>query len=111
MDRLYDHDRRSTILCMNALAIDLDANTLIQLEHLPEESKLFFPPIDPSHPYDVKTTIDIEEVMTRIQKVDTVQIDAILICAGLGGTLIETMDMIVPQLRETFIEPIFAVVT
>lgn len=111
VDRLYDHDRRSTILCMNALAIDLDANTLIQLEHLPEESKLFFPPIDPSHPYDVKTTIDIEEVMTRIQKVDTVQIDAILVCAGLGGTLIETMDMIVPQLRETFIEPIFAVVT
>jgi len=111
VDRLYDHDRRSGILCMNALAIDLDANTLIQLEHLPEESKLFFPPIDPSHPYDVKTTIDIEEVMTRIQKVDTVQIDAILICAGLGGTLVNTMELIVPELRNTFIEPIFAVVT
>ncbi|MDK2975254.1 MAG: tubulin-like protein CetZ [Methanofollis sp.] len=111
VDRLYDHDRRSNVLSMNALAIDLDANTLTQLEHLPKESKLFFPPIDPSHPFDVKTTIDIEEVMTRVQRMDTVQMDAILICAGLGGTMVETMEQIVPDLRETFIEPVFAVVT
>ncbi|TAJ45276.1 tubulin/FtsZ family protein [Methanofollis fontis] len=111
VDRLYDHDRRSKILCMNALTIDLDSNSLIQLERLPEESKVFFPPIDPAHPFDVKTTIDIEEVMTRIQKVDTVEIDAIMICAGLGGTMVNAVPFIVPELRKSFIEPIFAVVT
>jgi cell division GTPase FtsZ len=111
VDTLYDHDRRSTVLCMNALVIDYDSNTLIQLEHLPEESKLFFPPIDPSATFDVRTIVDIEEVMTRIQKVDTVEIDAIMVAAGLGGTVVDTLPQIVPQLRQSFVEPIFAVVT
>ncbi|WP_298669622.1 tubulin/FtsZ family protein [uncultured Methanofollis sp.] len=111
VDRLYDHDRRSKVLCMNALVIDYDSNTLIQLEHLPEESKLFFPPIDPSFTFDVETVIDIEEVMTCIQRVDTVEIDAILVITGLGGTMLDTIPQIVPQLRQSFVEPIFAVVT
>lgn len=111
VDILYDHDRRSTVLCMNALVIDYDSNTLIQLEHLPEESKLFFPPIDPSLTFDIRTIVDIEEVMTRIQKVDTVEIDAIMVMAGLGGTVVDTLPLIVPQLRQSFVEPIFAVVT
>lgn len=111
VDTLYDHDRRSTVLCMNALVIDYDSNTLIQLEHLPEESKLFFPPIDLSLTFDIRTIVDTEEVMTSIQKVDTVEIDAILVIAGLGGTVIDTLPQIVPQLRQSFVEPIFAVVT
>ncbi|MDD4254783.1 MAG: tubulin/FtsZ family protein [Methanofollis sp.] len=111
VDRLYDHDRRSKVLCMNALVIDYDSNTLIQLEHLPEESKLFFPPIDPSFTFDVETVVDIEEVMTCIQKVDTVEIDAIMVITGLGGTMIDTLPQIIPQLRQSFVEPIFAVVT
>ncbi|QSZ67152.1 cell division protein [Methanofollis aquaemaris] len=111
VDRLYDHDRRSKVFCMSALAIDLDTNTLLQLDALPSDSQVFFPPIDPANPYDVETNIDIEEVMTRIQRVDTVDIDAILIFAGLGGTMVDLIPRIMPQMRETFLEPIFAVVT
>lgn len=111
VDRLYDHDRRSGVLCTNALVIDYDSNTLTQLEHLPEESKEYFPPIDPSCDHDIRTVVDIEEVMTRIQKVDTIEIDAILVIAGLGGTLVDTVPLIVPPLRQSFVEPIFAVVT
>ncbi|QYZ79109.1 cell division protein [Methanofollis formosanus] len=111
VDRLYDHDRRSKVFCMSALAIDLDANTLLQLDALPSDSQVFFPPIDPANPYDVETNIDIEEVMTRIQRIDTVEIDAILLFAGLGGTMVDLIPRIMPQMRETFLEPIFAVVT
>lgn len=111
VDRIYDHDRRSGVLCTNALVIDYDSNTLTQLERLPEESKEFFPPIDPSHNNDIRTVVDIEEVMTRIQKVDTIEIDAILVIAGLGGTLVDIVPLILPQLRQSFVEPIFAVVT
>lgn len=111
VDRIYDHDRRSRVLCTNALVIDYDFNTLTQLESLPEESKEFFPPIDPSSNHDIRTVVDIEEVMTRIQKVDTIEIDAILVIAGLGGTMVDIIPLIVPQLRRSFIEPIFAVVT
>lgn len=111
VDHLYDHDCRSKVCCMKALAIDLDPNSLQQLPHLPHASKLFFPPIDPHFPYDVEHAIHIEEVLTRIQQVDTIQIDAILLCTGLGGTLVNAIPRIASELRKSFIEPIFALCT
>ncbi|MFA7198076.1 MAG: cell division protein, partial [Methanoculleus sp.] len=85
VDSLYDHDRRSRVYCMNAVAIDIDPNSLIQLRHLPDTARIFFPRIDVMDSGDITNVIDIEEVMTRIQGLDTLDIDAILICCGLGG--------------------------
>ncbi|CVK33366.1 FtsZ/tubulin family protein [Methanoculleus bourgensis] len=78
VDNLYDHDRRSKVCCMSAVAIDIDPNSLVQLRHLPESARIFFPPIDALDPDDITNIIDIEEVMTRIQGMDTMEIDAIL---------------------------------
>lgn len=111
VDNLYDHDRRSKVCCMSAVAIDIDPNSLVQLRHLPESARIFFPPIDALDPDDITNIIDIEEVMTRIQRVDTVEIDAVMIFAGLGGTLADLIPLLMPQMRETFLEPIYAVVT
>lgn len=111
VDHLYDHDQRSRVHCMKALAIDLDPNTLQQLRFLPHESRLFFPPIDPHSPFDVETSIHIEEVMTRLHQIDTSQIDAVLICAGLGGTLVDAAPKIAREVRKAFREPIFGVAT
>jgi len=49
--------------------------------------------------------------MTRIQHIDTIQIDAILICCGLGGMMVNTIPKITQELRKSFIEPIFAIAT
>ncbi|HMA04652.1 MAG TPA: cell division protein, partial [Methanomicrobiales archaeon] len=81
------------------------------LKYLPPNARIHFPPIDPTNPYDVGTTIDIEEVMTQIQQVDTIEIDAILLFAGLGGSMVDTAPLIIPELRKSFIEPVFGVVT
>ena len=48
VDNLYDHDRRSKVCCMSAVAIDIDPNSLIQLRHLPDPARIFFPRIDPA---------------------------------------------------------------
>jgi cell division GTPase FtsZ len=111
VDQLYDHDCRSHISCMKALAVDLDPNSLQQLRHLSSESRMFFPPIDPHHPFDVDHAIHVEEVMTRVQHIDTIQIDAILICVGLGGSLVHAIPRIIQELRKAFIEPVFLVAT
>ncbi len=108
VDKLYDHDRRSRVCCMNAVAIDIEPNTLLQLRHLPDAARIFFPPIDPERPYDITRVIDIEEVMTRIQRLDTLEIDAILICSGLGGNMIDFAPIIVREVRQSYIEPIFS---
>jgi cell division GTPase FtsZ len=108
VDILYDHDRRSRVCCMNVVAIDIDPNSLVQLRHLPESARIFFPPIDALDPDDIMNVIDVEEVMTRIQGLDTMEIDAILLCCGLGGNVIDVAPPIVEELRKSYLEPIFA---
>jgi cell division GTPase FtsZ len=111
VDQLYEHDCRSRVSCMKALAVDLDPNSLQQLRHLPAESRMFFPPIDPHHPYDIDHAVHVEEVMTRVQHIDTIQIDAILICCGMGGSTVHAVPRIIQELRKAFIEPVFLVAT
>ncbi|MDD1654624.1 MAG: tubulin/FtsZ family protein [Methanomicrobiales archaeon] len=109
VDEIYGQDRKGAIGCMSALAVDFDADTLLHLKYLPRNARIHFPPIDPTSPYDIGTTIDIEQVMTQVQQVDTIEIDAIMIFAGLGGTMVDAVPRIIPELRKSFIEPIFAV--
>lgn len=111
VDHLYDHDSRSGVGCMSAIAIDTDSNSLLQLRYLPDHAKVHFPSIDPDLHYDACSTIDLEEIMTDIQKMDIIQIDAIMIFCGTGGSMVEVISAIVPELRKSFIEPIFAVAT
>jgi len=108
VDILYDHDRRSKVCCMSAVAIDIDPNSLVQLRHLPEPARIFFPPVDAIDPGDIMNIVDIEEVMTRIQRLDTMEIDAILFCCGLGGNVVDIVPSIVEELRKSYLEPIFA---
>ena len=49
--------------------------------------------------------------MTMIQRMDTVEIDAIMIFAGLGGTVMDAGPELVEELRISYIEPIFGVCT
>ncbi len=108
VDQLYDHDQRSRVYCMSAVAIDIDPNSLLQLRHLPNPARIFFPRVDiPDHDL-VTNVIDIEEVMTRLQSMDTMEIDAILLCCGLGGSVIDIAPLIVAEIRKSYLEPIFA---
>lgn len=108
VDNLYDHDRRSKVCCMSTVAIDIDPNSLVQLRSLPDPARIFFPRVDAMDSGDITNVIDIEEVMTRIQRMDTLEIDAILFCCGLGGNVIDIAPLIIEELRKSYLEPIFA---
>jgi len=108
VDNLYDHDQRSRVCCMSTVAIDIDPNSLVQLRSLPDHARIFFPRIDAVDPGDITNVIDIEEVMTRIQRMDTLEMDAILLCCGLGGNVINIAPLIIEELRKSYVEPIFA---
>lgn len=108
VDKLHDHDRRSKVCCMSAVAIDIDPNSLVQLRYLPDPARIFFPPVDAIDPGDITNLIDIEEVMTRIQGMDTMEIDAILLCCGLGGNVVDIAPLIAEEIRKSYVEPLFA---
>ncbi|HQD23464.1 MAG TPA: tubulin/FtsZ family protein [Methanoculleus sp.] len=108
VDKLYDHDRRSGVHCTNAVVIDVDPNSLLQLSHLPNDARIFFPGVNITDHAGAADVIDIDEVMTRLQRMDTIEIDSILICCGLGGSVIDIAPFIIEKIRVSYVEPIFA---
>jgi len=93
---------------MNAVVIDVDPNSLLQLRHLPNDARIFFPGVNITDHAGAADVIDIDEVMTRLQRMDTIEIDSILICCGLGGSVIDIAPFIIEKLRVSYVEPIFA---
>ncbi len=114
---LYTTDRRSSkVVCVQALAIDVNSDTFAQMGDLPDSAKLFFAPIDP----DIQTednrdtqtaTIDIGEIVARFQNIEIGETDAIFVCCGLGGSMVDVAPHIISALRASITEPIFGLVT
>ena len=117
VNSLYSTDRRSSkVACVQALAIDVHADTLSQLEGLPESAKLFFPPLDPGmhteEEGDTQTaTIDVGEIVARIQNFESGETDTIFVCCGLGGSMVDIAPNVIATLRASVTEPIFGLVT
>ncbi len=117
VNNLYTTDQRSSkVECVQALAIDVHADTLAQLAGMPENAKLFFPPLDmdirAEEMEDTQTaTIDIGEIVSRIHDIDSKETDALFICFGLGGSMVDVAPHIIGALRSSVLEPIFGLVT
>ena len=107
VDLLYNHDMKSRVGCVTAVAVDMDGNSLRQLSSVPDNARMHFPVIDPEIHFDVTSTINIEEVITYIQNMDHFEIDSIMIFAGLGGSVVDAIPQLTEELRKSYIEPIF----
>ena len=117
VNSLYTTDRRSSkVVCVQALAIDVNADTFAHMRGLPDKAKLFFPPIDSDIQTEKKrdaqtATIDIGEIVARIQNIEIGETDAIFVCCGLGGSMVDVAPHIIAALRSSITEPIFGLVT
>ena len=117
-EALYANDRKSSkVTCVQALVVDIDSGALVQLKTLPELSKIDFSSIEPGisgqgpeFPQS-PATIDIGEIMARIQNIERGETDAILLCCGLGGRMADAMPQLISAIRESVTEPIFGLVT
>jgi len=117
VDSLYSTDRKSSkVACIQGLAVDVDETTLKQLTGLPENSRLYFPAMDPEISDREKgtgntATIDIAEIVSRLHNFESGETDAVLICLGLGGSMTDIAPHVITSLRSTLVEPIFGLVT
>ena len=118
VDKLYATDRRSSkVVCVQGLAVDVDETTLKQLGGLPEKGKVFFPALDiatrveESETDSNTATIDIGEIVSRVQNFEGGETDAIIICCGLGGSMVDVAPHLITALRSSIVEPIFGLVT
>jgi len=113
---LYANDRKSSkVTCVQALAIDIESEALARLNALPDQAKIDFSALEPGisgqSPGAEPATIDIGEILARIQNMERGENDAILICCGLGGRMTDAVPRLIAALRQSVTEPIFGLVT
>jgi cell division GTPase FtsZ len=110
-DTMYEQDRHfGKLSCVEAIAVDRDPMTLNNLRHLPVEKKVFFPSLS-QNTDDISDHITIDEILTRIHQHDTGDRDAIIVCGGAGGTMIDAALAVIPKIRSSMVEPIFGLFT
>ncbi len=111
VESLLAHDRKSgNGAIVKVIAVDRDAANLNLLSSLRPEQKLYVSSPDPSVPEDAAQAA-VEELVNRIHSLDIAGIDAIMICAGTGGSMIHLAPTLIGVLRTTTLEPVFGLVT
>jgi len=111
LESLFHHDRKSMPRSIDGIALDRDADALNSLKVIPPGRRLFFQPLDPEKPTDLLASVPAEEVLARLHAMDDGDIDAIFICAGLGGILTDAVSEISGIIRKGMVEPIFGLFT
>ncbi len=96
---------------VHAIAVDNNPDVLEKLAYIERSAKIYFPKDSISSPELLTTSFTIDEVKATLRKYDTKGHDAILLCAGLGGALIDLIPHLVSIIRETMFEPVFGLVT
>ena len=98
-DTLYRRDRAGRVSCVEAAAIDTDAQAIRQLSAITEEHRLYYPPIAPG-------AIDLEQVLFHLKRQDVSAVDALLLCIGAGGETARVAPALVDALKAGFAEPV-----
>ncbi|HNQ25616.1 MAG TPA: hypothetical protein PKG69_02735 [Methanoregulaceae archaeon] len=111
-DTIYDYDKKSpSIRCTDGIAIDSDAVSLSTLRALPRENLLFSKALDPNHDEKIPVSLPNDEITARLQSLDHGDIDALIICMGLGGTMAGLAPSLIRSIRKTMVEPVFGLLT
>jgi cell division GTPase FtsZ len=111
LEHLYAHDSRGGTRCIAGVAVDRSADALNSLKLIPPGQRIFSQPFDPGRSDDLLAHIPVEEIIARLQALDDGDIDAVLITAGLGGTMADTAPEIVASIRNAMVEPVFGLLT
>ena len=96
---------------VHAIAVDNDPVVLDNLTNVERGAKFYFPKDDICSPELLTTNFTIDEVNATLRTYDAKGHDAVLLCAGLGGGLIDLVPHLVQIIRETMFEPVFGLVT
>jgi len=111
-DMLYGIDQKSRSLrCTDGIAVDSDASSLSALRALPKENLMFSKTLDPNHDGSSSEMLPHDEIIARLQSLDSGDIDSLIICLGLGGTMAGLAPSLIHTIRKTMVEPVFGLFT
>ncbi|MDR0439203.1 MAG: tubulin/FtsZ family protein [Methanocalculaceae archaeon] len=112
VDVLDQHDERSGVRSVQSFVFDADQKTISEMRTISQEDRFILTPIDPAKEHNNRgTDFEVGNLTNCFQRDGIEEIDAVFVCAGLGGRMAELVPTIVSQLNNTFSDPIFTILT
>ena len=112
VDTLNQHDQRSGVRSVRSFVFDADQKTISEMQTIPPEDRFVLTPVDPVKEHNNRgTDFDVGNLASCFQRDGIEEIDAVFVCAGLGGRMAELVPTIVSQLNDAFPDPVFTILT
>ncbi|HJK02486.1 MAG TPA: tubulin/FtsZ family protein [Methanocorpusculum sp.] len=112
VDTLNMHDERSGVRSVQSFAFDADQKTISEIQTISTENRFILTPVDPVKEHNNHgTDFEVGNLASCFQRDNIEEIDAVFICAGLGGRMAELVPNIISQLNNTSPDPVFTILT
>jgi cell division GTPase FtsZ len=112
VDTLNQHDERSGVQSVRSFVFDADQKTISEMQTIPQEDRFILTPVDPIKEHNNRgTDFEVGNLASCFQRDGIEEIDAVFVCAGLGGRMAELVPTIVSQLNDAFPDPVFTILT
>jgi len=112
VETLSRHDAKSGVKSVRSYVFDSDRDLINRMTGIPVANRTVLTPIDPiKKVYDRGADFDTGHLASCFQDAGVDEVDAIFICAGLGGRMAELVPDFVKQLTAAFPDPVFTILT
>ncbi len=112
VETLSRHDAKSGVKSVRSYIFDSDRDLINRMSGIPVANRIVLTPIDPvKKVYDRGTDFDTGHLASCFQDAGVDEVDAIFVCAGLGGRMAELVPDFVKQLSSAFPDPVFTILT
>ncbi len=112
VETLSRHDAKSGVKSVRSYVFDADRDLISRLSGIPAVNRTVLTPIDPVKAVNDKgADFDTGHLTSCFQDAGVDEIDAIFVCAWLGGRMAELVPEFVKQLSAAFPDPVFTILT
>ena len=112
VETLTRHDIKSGVKSVRSYVFDSDRQLINGISMIPPAHRFVLTPIDPvKEVCDKGTDFDVVHLASCFQDSGVDEVDAIFVCAGLGGRMAELVPEFIHQLTAAFPDPVFTILT
>jgi len=112
VETLTRHDVKSGVKSVRSYVFDSDRQLINGMSIIPPAHRFVLTPIDPvKEVCDKGTDFDVGHLASCFQDSGVDEVDAIFVCAGLGGRMAELVPEFISQLTSSFPDPVFTILT
>ena len=112
VETLNSHDERSKVKSVRSFVFDADTEVIHSMKSLEVKRRVVLSPSDPTmKDYSCGDDFDLTSISDCFQEEGVSEVDAIFVCAGLGGRMADLVPRFMEQLENAFPDPVFTILT